>query len=305
LDALPNLNAQTLRDFRSANLLIPSEMVICGAGIAHPELVDLATRYFSDVPDADNPNAAPNASSSSSSSSPKSGRFMPSKYTGGEYRLPVKTIEGHTHVALAFEVGGWHSPDLVPTCVLQTLLGGGNSFSAGGPGKGMYSRLYREVLNLYRWAESAEAFTSFHTESGLLGITASSKPDKSPDAVRVIAEHMHKLATTLVTDEELERARNMLKCNVLTQLESRLVLFEDIGRQILTYGKREDAETMCKRIEGVTKEQIRDIAHRAIYGAAAAEDGNDKSTRPYPTLSMVGDDISKVPSVSDVASWFR
>lgn len=31
----------------------------------------------------------------------------------------------------------------------QVLLGGGDSFSAGGPGKGMYSRLYREVLNRF------------------------------------------------------------------------------------------------------------------------------------------------------------
>lgn len=45
-----------------------------------------------------------------------------------------------------------------------------------------------------------------------------------------------------VTDEELSRAKNMLKCNVLTHLESRLVLFEDIGRQILTYGRRETPE---------------------------------------------------------------
>ncbi|CAN0347924.1 unnamed protein product, partial [Ectocarpus sp. 8 AP-2014] len=45
-----------------------------------------------------------------------------------------------------------------------------------------------------------------------------------------------------VTDEELSRARNMLKCNVLTHLESRLVLFEDIGRQMLTYGRRETPE---------------------------------------------------------------
>ena len=45
-----------------------------------------------------------------------------------------------------------------------------------------------------------------------------------------------------VTNEELSRARNMLKCNVLTHLESRLVLFEDIGRQMLTYGQRETPE---------------------------------------------------------------
>ena len=49
-----------------------------------------------------------------------------------------------------------------------------------------------------------------------------------------------------VGEIELSRARNMLKCNVLTQLESRLILFEDMGRQVLTYGKREDAATTCR-----------------------------------------------------------
>ena len=50
-----------------------------------------------------------------------------------------------------------------------------------------------------------------------------------------------------VTSEELSRARNMLKCNVLTHLESRLVLFEDIGRQMLTYGRRETPEVSFQR----------------------------------------------------------
>ena len=31
---------------------------------------------------------------------------------------------------------------MVAYSLLQTLLGGGSMFSAGGPGKGMYSRLY-------------------------------------------------------------------------------------------------------------------------------------------------------------------
>ena len=54
----------------------------------------------------------------------------------------------HLHVCLSGgQVAGWHDPDLVAMCVVQILLGGGDSFSAGGPGKGMYSRLYRELLN--------------------------------------------------------------------------------------------------------------------------------------------------------------
>jgi len=39
--------------------------------------------------------------------------------------------------------------DFVPSCVLNLMMGGGGSFSAGGPGKGMYTRLYRNVLNRY------------------------------------------------------------------------------------------------------------------------------------------------------------
>lgn len=277
LEALPNLNAQTINDFRNEHLLNPSGMVIAGAGIGHDELVLLSNEFFSEISGGGNPNEA--------------NRTVPSAYTGGEFRFQSPTIDGFTRVALAFELGGWHSDDLVPTCVLQTLLGGGNSFSAGGPGKGMYSRLYREVLNQYYWAERAEAFTSFHSESGLLGISGSSIPNKSRDMTRVLAEHFYKLAHFYVTDEELDRARNMLKCNVLTQLESRLVLFEDIGRQILTYGKREDTASMCRKIDEVTKDDIREIARRVI-------------AKP-PTLSTVGDDVSKVPSHEEIASWMK
>jgi processing peptidase subunit alpha len=106
---------------------------------------------------------------------------------------------------------------------------------------------------------------------------------------RVLLDHFLKLESELVTDEELDRARNMLKCNVLTQLESRLVLFEDIGRQILTYGKREDAATMCAKIDAVTKEEIREVVRNAL-------------TKP-PTLSTVGIDVGNVPNVDELAQW--
>jgi hypothetical protein len=44
-------------------------------------------------------------------------------------------------------IESWHSADIYALCVLQMLMGGGSSFSSGGPGKGMYSRLYSRVLN--------------------------------------------------------------------------------------------------------------------------------------------------------------
>ena len=283
IENIHKITSQSVHNFRDQFLLHnPQGIVVAGSGIEHEALVELAESNFGHI------KSDPNISRS---------HVIPSTYTGGEYRLqipshpnPAIKKEEFTHVGIAFEVGGWHSPDLVPVCVLQTLLGGGSSFSAGGPGKGMYSRLYREVLNRYRWAESTEAFSSFHFESGLWGIQGSARPNKSGDLVRALVDNFVRLANELVTDEELIRARNMLKGNVLSQLESRLVLFEDIGRQILTYGEREDAASMCSKIDAVTKENIRDIVQKAIV-------------KP-PTVSTVGVSIDTVPKYDDITAMF-
>jgi len=37
--------------------------------------------------------------------------------------------------------------DFISLAVLNMMMGGGGSFSAGGPGKGMFTRLYLNVLN--------------------------------------------------------------------------------------------------------------------------------------------------------------
>ena len=81
---------------------------------------------------------------SAKSGSPVPKRFTP-KYVGGDERLRGESPM--TQVVLCFESGGWSSPNLLPVCVLHMLLGGGSSFSPGGPGKGMYSRLYTNLLN--------------------------------------------------------------------------------------------------------------------------------------------------------------
>jgi processing peptidase subunit alpha len=120
LEELPKLDAEMVKQFRDENLLNPENLVVAGAGIEHEFLVDLAEEHFGHL-------VKTNGNSAES--------VVPSVYTGGSHRQMLPDPEGFTRVALAFPTGGWHSDDLVPACVLQTLLGGGSSFSAGGPGK--------------------------------------------------------------------------------------------------------------------------------------------------------------------------
>lgn len=51
------------------------------------------------------------------------------------------------HIVIGLESCSHKDDDFISFCVLNMMMGGGGSFSAGGPGKGMYTRLYLNVLN--------------------------------------------------------------------------------------------------------------------------------------------------------------
>ena len=69
-----------------------------------------------------------------------------------------------------------NDPDVYAFLVMNSLMGGGSSFSAGGPGKGMYTQLYCDVLSRYYWAYSAQSHCFCYSDSGLFTLTGSAAP---------------------------------------------------------------------------------------------------------------------------------
>ena len=282
-ESVGNLTPSLVHEFYASHIVNnPQGTVIAGAGIGHDELVDMAQQHFADVISQQGPTT------------------VPSVYKGGECSIPPNPAtqelgipeDENCRIAIAFPVGGWHDDNMVTACVLQTCLGGGSSFSAGGPGKGMYSRMYQQVLNRYGWIETAEAFTSFSDEGGLLGLSGATKSSsKVQDLVVVLCEQLARLAVQPVDEVELSRARNMLQCNVLTQLESRLILFEDMGRQVLTYGKREASQETVRKIQAVTAEDIQRLAQEMLQ-------------QPV-TIAATGKYLDAVPTQQQVERLFR
>jgi len=270
---LAKLGEDDLRSFTQTHFTA-SRMVLSAAGIEHERLVELANKYFGDLPTAPANGVEPKTEAS--------------KYLGGERR--VNADSPLTHVTLCFDAGGWKADDLLETCTLHMLLGGGGSFSAGGPGKGMYSRLYTNVLNKHHWVDSATAFNSMYNDGGLFGIYGTCLPSDAGKLVDVMSAELEAVAAAKPSDEETARAKNQLKSSVLMKLESRQVVFEDIGRQLLCYGAHESAADLCKRIDAVTAEGIQKAAAKALKSKA--------------TVAAFGD-VSAVPHYDTVASRFH
>ncbi|TMW60009.1 hypothetical protein Poli38472_000051 [Pythium oligandrum] len=247
LDKIEALTLDTVANFRRKHF-VAEKMVIAGSGVDHKTLVQMTERLFAKLPRAENTETLKPA---------------PVEYKGGLYTIDNPDTP-FSYVSVAFPTGGWHDEDLVPMCVLQTLLGGGDSFSAGGPGKGMYSRLYTSVLNRFYWVESAFAVTSIHSDVGLLGIYGAGVPNHTSNLVALLCNQLLHIANVKVDPLELQRAKNQLKSSVLMNLESRMILYEDIGRQLLTYGMRESPESVCAKIDQVTAEDLQRVLQTAM-----------------------------------------
>ncbi|OAL05228.1 hypothetical protein IQ06DRAFT_289462 [Phaeosphaeriaceae sp. SRC1lsM3a] len=201
---------------------------------------------------------------------------LPSHYTGGFLTLPPippplnPTHPRLSHIHLAFEALPISSPDIYALATLQTLLGGGGSFSAGGPGKGMYSRLYTNVLNQHGWVESCMAFNHSYTDSGLFGIAASCAPSHVAQMLEVMCRELKSLGDeqgyAALKEGEVQRAKNQLRSSLLMNLESRMVELEDLGRQVQVHGRKVGVKEMCKKIEEVTVADLRRVAKQVFGG---------------------------------------
>ncbi|ROT38448.1 mitochondrial-processing peptidase subunit alpha, partial [Sodiomyces alkalinus F11] len=223
--------------------------------------------------------ASASVSSSPSSSGPTSSSsdiFQPSHYTGGFMSLPPQppslspTMPTFSHIHLAFEGLPISSDDIYALATLQTLLGGGGSFSAGGPGKGMYSRLYTNVLNQHGWVESCVAFNHSYTDSGLFGISASCLPGRTAPMLDVMCRELRSLTLdtgySALKPVEVQRAKNQLRSSLLMNLESRMVELEDLGRQVQVHGRKVPVREMCRRIEDLTVDDLRRVARMVVGG---------------------------------------
>ncbi|KAL6721746.1 Mitochondrial-processing peptidase subunit alpha [Lecanora helva] len=198
-----------------------------------------------------------------------------SHYTGGFLTLPPlpppanPALPDLTYIHLAFEALPISSEDIYALATLQTLLGGGGSFSAGGPGKGMYSRLYTNVLNQHGWVESCVAFNHSYTDSGLFGISASCTPQRAWQMLEVMCRELQSLTLqtgfSSLQTVEVNRAKNQLRSSLLMNLESRMVELEDLGRQVQVHGRKVGVKEMCAKIDSLTVKDLRRVA-KQIFG---------------------------------------
>jgi predicted Zn-dependent peptidase len=161
-------------------------------------------------------------------------------------------------------------PDRYALMVLNTVLG-----------RGMSSRLFREVRERRGLAYSVGSSVSRYSDSGMLAVSAGISPENVGDALKVILEELEKLTQEAVSAEEMKKACDYAVGSFRLSLESSMALGQRAGESLLTMGEIEPVETVVERLRAVTAEDVMRVAQRvlrrekaavALVGPAVSED---------------------------------
>ncbi|PHH49270.1 Mitochondrial-processing peptidase subunit alpha [Ceratocystis fimbriata CBS 114723] len=329
-ERLDDITPATIREYRR-RFYTPDRVVLAFAGVEHDEALRLAEKHFGSMDakdveaeavaafqqeaqaaEASPPNILSKvpflktlSGSSGLPTPPPSPDLLKAEppapkhahYTGGFLSLPPQppnpnpNMPTYTHIHLAFEGLPVSSPDIYALATLQFLLGGGGSFSAGGPGKGMYSRLYTHVLNQHAWVESCVAFNHTYTDTGLFGISASCVPNRTLHMLQVMCRELRGLTSatgySALTAPEVNRAKNQLRSSLLMNLESRMVELEDLGRQVQIHGRKIPVAEMCAAIDRLTVDDLRRVAATVFSGTV--QNSGTSSGAPTVVLQEAGE----------------
>jgi predicted Zn-dependent peptidase len=137
------------------------------------------------------------------------------------------------------------------TLILNTVLGGG-----------MSSRLFQTIREEHGLAYAIYSDLSPYSDTGSLCVYAGTSAGRALEVIDLVLAEFRNLKETPLADEELTRAKDQLKGNILMGLESSNSRMANLARQEMYFHQFFTADEVIARIDAVTAEQVQVMARR-------------------------------------------
>ena len=226
-----------------ATYYVPSNTVLSVSGqTTHDEVMQLAEQQFGAMKDHAIP-AIPAAV----------------EQFGDEQVVVEKREIAQCNIGIALHALPRKDPDRYPLQVLNTILG-----------RGMSSRLFKEVRERRGLAYSVGSGVSRYNDIGTMSVSAGVTFDHLEEATSVIRDELFKLTTDAVGEDEITKARDFSTGNFRLGLESTMALAQRAGESLLMTGEIEPIEDVVSSINAVTPTDLTRVAKRLFKPGAFA-----------------------------------
>jgi predicted Zn-dependent peptidase len=137
------------------------------------------------------------------------------------------------------------------TLILNTVLG-----------SGMSSRLFQTIREERGLAYAIYSDLSPYSDTGSLCVYAGTSANKALDVIDLVLAEFRNLKEVPLSDEELTRAKDQLKGNILMGLESSNSRMANLARQEMYFHQFFTADEIIARIDTVTAEHVQGMAQK-------------------------------------------
>ncbi|KAF8713225.1 Insulinase (Peptidase family M16), partial [Rhizoctonia solani] len=244
-----SIKRDDLADYIKSNYTADRMVLVGTGGVDHRELQDLAVKHFSNLPVSSNPVGL------GKKHHPKT------SFVGSEVRIRDDTMNT-ANIAIAVEGVGWRSPDYFPMLVMQSIMGNWDRSLGAAP---LLSSRLSHVVSSNSLANSFMSFSTSYSDTGLWGIyLVSENLVNLDDLVHFTLREWTRMSIA-PTDAEVERAKSQLKASLLLGLDGTTAVAEDIGRQLVTAGRRFTPRQIESAVNAVTKDEIKRVANKYLW----------------------------------------
>mmetsp|Transcript_23314 Transcript_23314/g.45299 ORF Transcript_23314/g.45299 Transcript_23314/m.45299 type:complete len:513 (+) Transcript_23314:86-1624(+) len=245
---IKNMTRDHIVNYIQANYVAPRMVVVAAGNVDHDAFVAQVAKAFAATPEQPSGPAVITEQA-------------PAYFTGSDIRVRDDDVP-LVYVATAWEALEYDHPDSFATSVMQAMLG---SFDSSMPSAIHSSSQMTSVLagfneRNYPLVQNAMAFNTQYSDTGLLGVYYVTERDNAMEAQWAMMKEFQNLCHN-ADDNLVEIAKTQLKATMVNQLDSGLSqVCEDIGRQMLNYGRRMSLAETFARIDAVDAPTIRRVA---------------------------------------------
>ncbi|OQN96326.1 Mitochondrial-processing peptidase subunit beta [Cryoendolithus antarcticus] len=249
---IQSISRDDLTSYIKTNYTADRMVLVGSGGVPHAQLVELAEKYFSSMPNA-NPASQANAQARAIESRPD--------FVGSEVRIRDDTMPT-ANIAIAVEGVSWKDDDYFTALVTQAVVGNWDRAMGNSPYLG--SKL-STFIHENRLANSFMSFSTSYSDTGLWGIyMVTDQVTRIDDLVHFTLREWSRLSYN-VSEAEVERAKSQLKASILLSLDGTTSVAEDIGRQIITTGRRLAPEEVERVVGAIKAKDVMEFAKRRLW----------------------------------------